>query len=461
MNTITSIAISALLTISANTLLADTPSAACPPNITAGGTLSYLNVIDANGPMPCMDIGWWYFVGLMQDQQGQAHSIQINLFRKSLGSYGSAGAGSIGFTYNDAGHKYYLWSSYPNDLLKTIGSFAPTVTTKNNLDINVSTQSMSYHFYHNPNDTTHQIGQAGAQYILSARGQARIGVTQMQPLNGHVVSFNTLLHLTDQRGLLPEGKNGFIGTKDVKSSWEFGAPDLRVTDWAMTIDDPTHSTPLHFNSTTEQANRIWYDRQVLYKKNMSTAHADLANGSTLYRGTWMSFCFNQKPLKGYCGVAVAFWNKGIATKDMDSASNAYGGFLNLYTPISDGNSGNVITDINEPNSSHKFSGYRIQNDRTATFHSQLSPNVYDRSVYLTIDPTSSAGAIINAKRHNNSPLRVKLTTSSPLTENVMYDIKNAFYEGAATVSLCTDDSDQVCATPLGTGFVEQMGYSSE
>ncbi|MDF1795751.1 MAG: lipocalin-like domain-containing protein [Coxiellaceae bacterium] len=436
---------------------ADNP-ANCQPELTAGGSLSYLSVLDANAPMPCMDIGWWYFVGLMQDQQNNQHSLQVNLFRKSLGGYGPAGAGSIGFTYNDNGQNYYLWSSFPNDILTTLGQFKATTTTKQNLDIDVSTKSMHYHFYHDSKDTAHSVGQVGARYILVAQGKARVGVTQLQPLDGHIVAFNTTLNLEDQRGLLPEGQNGYIGTKDVKSSWEFGAPNLSVKQWSMTIIDSHRSSrlPLHFSGSTSQNNRIWYDRQVLYKKQSQLTHSQMISGDTLYRGTWMSFCLNQSPLQNYCGVAVAFWQNGVATSDMDTDKNAIGGFLNIYTPTTDGNSGNQLNDIIPTNSTNGFQGYRIQNDPNATFHSALSANVYDRSVYLTINPSSSAGAVMNAQRHSTTPLRLKLTTISPLTENVMYTVSNAFYEGAANIYLC--DANNNCNTPLGTGFVEQMGY---
>ncbi len=476
----------------------------CPPTQTPGGATSYLSVISTNAPIPCMPTGWWYIVGLLNDQSDQQHSLQVNLFRHNLSqNYNSAvGAGAIGFSFNHNNQPMYLLSTYGDNMLTAVGNsigafHAPTVTPKQ-FSIEVKPFSfmpsdINYQFSYVPSTNAPLLGQLNANYQLNAKGIGNIFYKDAakNTLASQTVQYNLTTSLTDKRGLVPEGYNGYVGINPNNASWELAAPNLQVNNWTLTIT-PLSKTgrlqeTLTFTNADNQAStdRLWYDRQVInpstsakhpyaiamkaienYQQNNPASVTTSTNStSQLYRGTWMSFCLNKTKLKGTCGTAVAFWQNGIATKNMNSKKNATQGFMNIYTPVDQtkGSSeiGNTLSVI-LPKPISNNPAYIIQNDKHSTFSSIISKglNTYARIVYVTINPDSSIGAVLKQKAPSlfNSQLILKFETISPLTEDVMFTTSNAFFEGAANIYRC-QRIGQCHNNPIGTGFVEQMGYS--
>lgn len=433
----------------------------CEPLYTTGGSVSYLNVLEANAPMPCMDIGWWYFVGGLSDQQGEQHSLQLTLFRKRLTDQASVGAGITGFSFNRDGVPTYLWTGYPQDVLSAAGQFSAPKVDRSTMSIDVQGALASFHFAHDPEDTSHRIGEVGARYFITAKGLGRIGVSRLQPVNGDQVSYNFNATVVDQRGMVPEAYNGYVGTKDVHASWELGMPSLKTTHWSMQMTELTSGKHYNFSADEHVANRLWYDRQVLlHGKNSPEQQASTvlskAASDVLYHGTWMSFCLDQAPYNGVCGVAVAFWDDGVSAKAMDSDSNAFNGFMDLYTPVSKTTQGNTLTMFLADRDNHKpvfGSPFRIKNDSESVFVDPLSAGHFAQSVTVSINPSSVIGRVLS---EDSKPLSLKFEAISKRTVNVMFSESNAFYEGAAKVSICSSDGECRLA---GNGFIEQMGYA--
>lgn len=463
------IVLTAISLLALSCSLQASPSSTCPPAYTPGGTLSYATVTDAYNPIDCMDTEWWYFVGNLNDQYQQQHSLQLNVFRKKINTT-SVGAGTLGFTFKYKGVDTYLWTAYPDNLLSSPGVFNATDASNNDYQINVDGPNIHYHFQHDPSDNLHRIGQVGAHYILSADGLGRIGTTQLNPINGQAVRYQFNATVVDQRGMMPEGYNGFVGTADVPASWEWAAPDMSTTSWSINIFDQSSNQLIYQAGNTKPAhNQIWLDRQSLYEPadksptNATQAIKDsLQKSSQLYLGTWMSFCLDNKPYKGLCGVAVAFWQPDVATSDMDSDINAINGFLETYLPSSKTEQGNTLSAYlaDRDNKKPKHSAYRITNDSNSVFVSPLSGRHFAKRVMLILDNKHLTGAAVQAHYHQklNQAIALKFEVLSTHTENVMFDPENAFYEGAANVYLCTSANGPCDSSPIGTGFVEQMGY---
>lgn len=432
----------------------------CRPTYTTGGSLSYLNVVEANAAMPCMDIGWWYFVGALEDSQGQSHSLQLTLFRKHLTDDASIGAGITGFSFDRDGVPTYLWTGYPQDALSAAGQFVEATPSRQQLSLAVKGLQSQFTFVHDPTDTAHQVGEVGARYTVSAQGLGRIGVSQLKPIDGVAVSYQFSAHMTDERGMVPEAYNGFVGTKDVHASWELGMPNLKTTQWSMSITETQSGREYRYGADQRVANRLWYDRQVLlHGKHAALTHSvslNTAADDVLYHGTWMSFCLDKAPYAGVCGVAVAFWDDGVTSTALDSDHNAFNGFIDVYTPVSATTQGNTVTEFLADRDNIKPAGlapYRINNTPSSVFVDPLSGGHFSPEVNLTLRPQSVVGRVLNI---GQKPLHLKFSALSKRTVNVMFSASNAFYEGAARVSLCTQDER---CDDVGTGFIEQMGYT--
>ena len=442
----------------------------CPPIDTPGGTLSYATVSDAYNPIDCMDTEWWYFVGNLTDQKQQQHSLQLNLFRKSFNTL-SVGAGTLGFTFKHNNQDTYLWTAYPDNLLSSPGTFNAADAQRNDYHIKVDGPTIHYNFRHDPNDNQHRIGQVGARYTLSANGLGHIGTSRLSPNNGQAIHYQFHATLIDQRGMMPEGHNGFIGTASAPASWEWAAPAMTTSSWSINIFDQTNNQLIYQSGNTKaKHNRIWLDRQSLYhvdrtnkiRNTTQAIKASLQKSSQLYLGTWMSFCLDEKPYKSLCGVAVAFWQPGTQTASMDSDRDAKNGFIDTYLPASNTELGNTLTAFlaGKDNKKPKRRSYHITNDASSVFVSSLSHRHFSKRVILTIDNKKLIGAAIQAHYHQptNQAIVLKFEALSLHTENVMFDPQNAFYEGAANVYLCKSAQGLCSTNPIGTGFIEQMGY---
>lgn len=482
-------------------------SATISPIYTPGGALSNLSVFDIYNPMSTLTgPGWWYFVGLLNDQQKQMHSLQVVITRANFEDTNMLGIGSLGFTFKSLhGNNLYLWNLYPDLNSLVHYSIAPlyfNAAKENNFKVGLQSDANDqfnpflYEFSHEPADTKHAVGQIGSRYFLTANGFGEIGANQH---NSQLVQYRLKLTVKDQRGMLPEGEGGFVSSDLVNSksmnfnnSWEFATPNLRVLQWEMTItpigkitpQSPLQQTMVFHNDSSKD--HIWLDRQIL---NNSTNAPDTSSSAInelvqqkilhenpqnmmntpekpLYHGTWMSFCLNKKPLNGICGVAVALWNNDVTTVSMDTAINAEGGFMNLFTPDSNGKGfplrvGSTETELLSIQGQNKDLPYRIQNDPTETFQSPLSNHVYAQRVYVTLNKGTVFSSILNSFTHqenSNKSYVLEFQAISKQAENVMVSYDNAYYEGAAIVSLCSQSRDQ--CHPVGTGFMEQMGYNN-
>lgn len=456
------------------------------PAYQPGGSVGAITLYDALSPMTNLNgAGWWYFVGLTHDQQNAAHSLQVMILNTQfLGT--NYGIGALGFTFKNAsGQTLYLWNLYPdiNSLIHyPIAPLQYTNADQNNYQLQIQSDNTSntflYQFAHDTNDVAHHVGEIGATYNLAASGYAEIGAAQNQL---QLVQYQLSMRIEDQRGFVPEGDDGYVGSSNApasqfkQNSWEMTMPSLKILQWTMTIS-PTNSNtpnPLLTQSVTFQNNQptdtLWLDRQMLDKPTSVTElvqnkinQSAMSNIQTepLYRGTWMAFCLNRAPFKHVCGDAVAFWKSGVATDSMDSDTTALAGFFNLFTPDSGENglpkqTGNTLTENLFINGDTKLLPYRIVNSADGVFTSPLTGHVYAQVINLTVRSHTLFSAYLNTLDHDHHGKYVlRFVGLSKQTENVMLNNQNGYYEGAARVLLCDADD----CKPVGTGFVEQMGY---
>ncbi len=474
----------------------------CPPEYSLSGSLSPMSIYDALSPMPCMnDSGWWYFVGLIHDDQHQAHSLQYQIIRHPI--YQSAfGLGILGFSFNYDNKSYYLWNASPDIFFNSLGCIKDEKATPNQFEIklnncqftqfkqNANMTSFHDYFQHDPTDTTHSVGQLHARYILDANG---LGTIMTSATTSELVNYQLHFTLQDNTGLLPEGFNGFVGpinssmdSSSGKLSWEYTMPEMQPLSWNITITpiytDGTIKHPLTFQHQLKSDDHLWMDRQTLYQPQQnSTNHQPYAKAMTkienkllsidtntnpsqeLYFGTWMAFCIHHGKHKNTCGDVTAFWQPGTATNKMDSNINATHGFFNLFSISNKANQqmpvSNNLTALISPDK-NQFP-YRVINDPRAVFTSGLSGHHYAKVVYVTIDRDSNIGRLLTNDRYRSTePIVLKFIALSKKTENKLVDNNNVFYEGAAKIALCDsiDPYNQYCQK-IGSGFIEQMGYN--
>lgn len=460
------------------------------PSYSPGGSLSPINVKDALLPIKqTTGSSWWYLGGLLKDSNQQAHSLQLTLIQKKFLNT-LYGIGSIGFTFqNNLGKTVYLWNIYSDPTMILHYSIAPLqyiAKANPHFDLHITSSkndSFNPFFYDIRQNSKKNLGQIGTHYFVKAQGFGEVGVKQN---NSEFIKYDLQMNLVDQRGLVPEGLNGFVDGQSFHSktnfntSWEFGMPNLKVENWTLRITPVRKINrqsliqhTLTFRNNISDSNRIWLDRQMLNNthshnlQNMIVAYQTkassvVATDSPLYTGTWMSFCLDKKPFQGLCGVAVAFWNNNIPTAEMNSDRNSIGGFMNLYTRDSNDQGfpvqvGSTLTEILSIDKDQKDLPYQIKNDPTSIFQSPYSQHHYAQTVIVSLRTNSLFANVFNSFIPNAFLVHhwtLKFQALSTQTENVILNQNDAFYEGAATVSLCNDDG----CTPFGTGFMEQMGY---
>lgn len=462
------------------------------PNYVPGGALPPLSVFDVLNPMPQMNgTGWWYFAGLVRDQHSDPHSLQVTLFRTSIGDNHLVGVGGIAFTFQTStGDSLYLWNLYPsmNMLIHyPVAQMSYASASQSNFHLTVQSDASHaaspflYQFAHDTTDQDHIAGQLNARYTLSANGVAEVGAAQNQP---QLVKYQLSMTLQDARGLVEEGNGGYVGVPP-QVSWEFAMPNMRVLHWEMRVEpvgDVTPQSPLKdavtFTSDDKNQNRIWLDRQVLdtlsdhpttQSANAIQHVAEQKASQPLYHGTWMAFCLDQQPFQGICGVATAFWRPNTQTAAMNSDVNADAGFMNLYTPDSNNTGfpkqvGNALTEVLSIQDDQKELPYQIINDPNSVYRSPVSGISYAQDVSVVLKKDSVFAALFNAWQHHSDQqdIVLKFHGISQQTENSLLDPHNGFYEGAAMVSLCSEKMpvDSTSCREIGTGFLEQMGYSS-
>ncbi|MDP1574506.1 MAG: hypothetical protein Q8L78_06205 [Coxiellaceae bacterium] len=467
------------------------------PQYLPGGSIPTLSLFDVFSPITTFkQSSWWYTVGLIHDQNNQAHSLQAQITSLNLFNH-LAGLSQFGFTFTDAlGHDDYLWNCYPSpEMLANyaLGTLHSINAIDKNFNVSVSSEDGNtknpflYVFAHNPTDL-HAVGQIGAQYTINASSNGEVGFASNNP---ELVHYQFEMTFQDERGLVGEGINGYVGgiaandPLSAQNSWEFAMPKMRLLSWKIVIS-PTGKTTTQSpvqQTMTFQGNHtddnIWLDRQLLYKPSVETpanntlmssiqtaakGKSNVGDSQVLYVGTWMAFCFNKAPFKGLCGDAVAFWNNNTATNLMDSDTNAHGGFMNIFTPDSNGAGfpiqvGSTQTEELSMSDAQKDLPYRIENDPNSIFTSPISHHQYAQTVMVTIRKNTAFSALFDQVSHtlnNDRDYVLKFTALSSLTENVPADTSAGFYEGAAKVYLCDNDGDT--CSPIGTGFMEEMGY---
>ena len=471
------------------------------PAYVPGGSVSPVSLYDAMSPMPQLNgPGWWYFVSLLHDQQNSPHSLQLTLIRLNFGST-MYGVGGIGFTFNDSqGNTEYLWNMYPNAyamLNYPIGPLTSTPASQSDFKLQIQADHSQispgflYQFSHDSTDNL-MAGQIGAKYNLTTQGVAEIGVAQNNP---QYVQYQLQMTLQDQRGLVPEGYNGFVGTPfstnpALLETWEMAMPNMHVVQWAMTITPMGKVMPtspvqkiMAFTGQTNSSDHMWLDRQIENQNPPAdylnevvqqkiegdrTLRAQNNNMKQMYHGTWMAFCLDKKPFKNVCGDATAFWQHGVTTSQMDSDQNATGGFMNLFTPDSNAQQGapmqvgSTLTETLSINGAKKNLPYHIQNNASGLVQSPITKNFYDKTVTITIRKNTLFSAILDQLSgfvKQDKQYVLKFDALSGKTENVIFSNNDGYYEGASTVSLCT--ADKKSCQPVGTGFMEQMGYSAQ
>lgn len=483
-------------------LLYSVVSTASPvtPAYVPGGSVSPISLYNAMSPLPQLKgPGWWYFVGLLHDQQYARHSLQLTLFRVNFGAT-MYGIGAIGFTFRDShGNTDYLWNMYPDVYAMINYPFGPLMSTpaaqsdfklQIQADPNPLSNGFSYQFSHDPTDNL-MVGQIGAQYHFTAQSVAEIGVAQNNP---QYVQYQLQMTLQDQRGLLPEGYSGFVGTPfsqdpSLLKTWEMAMPNMRAVQWTMSITPMGKITPaspvqktMTFNAQVNSSDHVWLDRQIENKgasadylnqmvqqkiEGDPTMHVQANNMKQMYYGTWMAFCLDKKPFQNLCGDATAFWQHDVTTVQMDSDQNATSGFMNLFTPDSNAKEfptkvGSTLTEVLTVSGAQKDLPYRIQNDANGLVQSPITKNIYDKTVTVTIRKNTLFSAILDqlsGSISHDQKYVLKFDALSGKTENVTFSNNYGYYEGAATVSLCT--ADKKSCQPVGTGFMEQMGYSAK
>lgn len=265
------------------------------------GNINGLNLPNALSRLNDVESQWWFYVGLLQDDQGLDHSFELNFIEPGnvLGDIGIT-AVDFDFTFDSKGHNFHATSTYggdePFNILQSVintAGFGKVVSQDKEYSINVNSLSgTNIQVSYDPEKThptasmfTGQIGQPGGAYKLEGQGSTWLwkysesGKREVAPYQ-----YSLKIHLIDERGLVPEGLGSYVGIDPIhppsdaeKSSVEYAQPRLRVTGWTIKLTRNPECWALSlweklegfeenysFQSSINNSGHIWLDRQALF-----------------------------------------------------------------------------------------------------------------------------------------------------------------------------------------------------
>ncbi|MDH5181943.1 MAG: hypothetical protein OEY07_19945, partial [Gammaproteobacteria bacterium] len=283
------------------------------------GNINGLSIPSALSRLHDVESQWWFYVGLLQDDQETDHSFLLT-FIEPGGFLGDTGLTVINFdfTFGSAGDNFHATSLYGgNEPLNIVQSvinstgIAKVISQDQAYSINVDLLSktsiqVSYNAAESRKSAsmfTGQLGQPGGAYTLKGQGSTWLW-KYSEKGKGEVAPYQYSLNvnLIDERGVIPEGLGSYVGIDPIlqpkspaNSSVEYAQPRLRVTGWSIEFTRHTECWPLSlweelegfeknysFQSSNDNSGYIWLDRQALFEATgarQSQGHALL--GSTL------------------------------------------------------------------------------------------------------------------------------------------------------------------------------------
>ena len=256
------------------------------------GTIPRISLPSALSLLTQYQVEWWFYVGYLLDDAGIYYSVEFTVIRSGIGSKlfqlvkNGAYIGndrifksSESFGYGADTEGYGALHIPPADDNTYTISFKPNIAGSDNLSVNF---------------TNGVVGQPGAKYNLSAKGD----------------SYMVNIDFTDIYGGRMEGANGFVGTSNpdaLNSSYEFCFPWYNVDGGKIEFDG---------RSNNIKEGWLWLDRQVItYRdstpvpkkeimKNPLTAKiATSKQKFKLYTGNWIAVVLPENNCSFYiaCG----------------------------------------------------------------------------------------------------------------------------------------------------------------
>lgn len=269
------------------------------------GNINGLSLPYALSHLEGVNAQWWFYVGLLQDNQGADHSFELN-FIEPGGQLGDTGLTAVDFdfTFSNQGYDFHATSTFGGEdplnivqsIINTVG-FGTVESQNKTYGINVnsltgSTIKVEYDVQNSQSSAsmfTGQIGQPGAAYIIKGQGSTWLwkcptsGKGEVAPYQ-----YEISVELVDERGLVPEGLGSYVGIdpmskkpSDALSSVEYAQPRLKVKGWSITLTRHTECWPLsvweklegfassyNFQGCGTGTGQLWLDRQALFEASV-------------------------------------------------------------------------------------------------------------------------------------------------------------------------------------------------
>lgn len=266
------------------------------------GNINGLSMPYALSRLDNVDAQWWFYVGLLQDEQGADHSFELT-FIEPGGLPGDTGLTAVDFdfTFASKGHNFHATSTYGGDdlpnilqsVINTVG-FGEVISQDKAYGINVNGLSgSSIQVSYDPAESRPtasmffgQPGQPGAAYKLEGKGSTWLwkypdsGKGEAAPYQ-----YSLTVNLVDERGLVPEGLGSYVGIDPIhqaadsaQSSVEYAQPRLRVAGWAIALTRHPESLlktlweklegfeeSYRFQGGGDKSGHVWLDRQALFE----------------------------------------------------------------------------------------------------------------------------------------------------------------------------------------------------
>lgn len=264
------------------------------------GNINALSLPYALSRLNDVNAQWWFYVGLVQDDQNQDHSFELT-FIEPGGVLGETGLTAVDFdfTFTSQGEYFHATSTYGGNSLDSIIQSIKNVVgfsqvTSQNDDFSIRVNSLSgtmVKVAYDPNNSqsgatmfTGQPGQPGGAYTLEGQGTTWLWrYHDADKERAAPYQYSLKLQLLDERGLVPEGLGSYVGvdpihpgTKKKNSSVEYAQPRLRVVGWAITltrfpentikswIEDLEGFAERYIFQGKTNSGQIWLDRQALF-----------------------------------------------------------------------------------------------------------------------------------------------------------------------------------------------------
>jgi|GEM_PF-409316 len=424
---------------------------------------------------------WWYYVGVIYDEQDTAYSVMVNLIRWGHDQL-QAGVGILGLGWKNGdtssllhGLGIGIGASQTTSAPSLFNALSVYPVTDSDFQLSFLPMLEFIQPYHNlsqsgisPNTSAdgwniaytggNILGAVNATYTITGSGKGYIAHSNTSDTAS--ADYELSLSFTDRKGMVMENKGGVVG-----NSYECALPVLEVQPGGQ----------LSINGTIHTIKRgtLWMDRQLLAGtvggSNIPlTGQNDLlswllknATGlskQTLYTGNWMGFTL----YNGLSLVLAAFWaphkDQWLSGTGIGNPINnpQPGGFGNLYlsreAALQANNAGQWLRPRFTLEQADNEWDYDINllDTTSGGIHSPhwTSPQTgftYASAWHIEFSPLLQVAGL---------PQHLYLFVLCENAEIIMTDT-NAYFEGAAFVY----DKPDKSGTPIGHAFVEQMGYN--